>query len=131
MTLEDVLELIERLNPNEATYYCGFLNAKEQRSLGIYQGMNIGRIEALARAKDVAVKTVRLLIHWSDDSIETEQVAKDLHEALNGCGQVEMDGYVVDYLDLAYEEPVDVGQDAEGIFERVIEMTIYYRKKGE
>jgi hypothetical protein len=43
---------------------------------------------------------------------------------------VKMGDTPVFFIDMLNEEPIDVGTDEKGIYERVIEFDVYYRKEG-
>lgn len=129
MTLEDVLELIKSITDADH-YYCGILDAKKNKSLGVYQGRAIAYQMPISRARGSHTKTIKVLVHWTNDPIETEEAALEVFKALESVRVTELGDYVYDFIKLMYEEPTDVGQDSYGVFERVIEAEIYYQLKG-
>ena len=134
MTLDDVLAFIETLDTGAENFYCGTLNAKKDKSIGVYQ-RKISRSPNIAvggkECTKTGIKEVSLLVHWNENSHETEIAAQRIYDFLSEARGVVIGGCNVSYIQLLLIEPVDVGTDAQGVFERVIEFDIYYQiKKG-
>lgn len=132
MTLDDVLAFLETLDTGAENFYCGTLNAKKNKSIGVYQ-LKSGR----GSSRNIAVggvgytktgsKGISLLVHWNENSHETEMAAQKIYDLLANARGVTIGGKAVSYIELLLVEPVDVGTDEHGIFERVVEFTIYYQ----
>jgi len=129
MTILDVMNWIKTLETKADNYYAGTLDSKRDKSFGIYQRKGvpnnktaIGGIECTK----TGVKGISILIHWTSNSDTTEKVSLDLYECLRNARNATINNEKVNYIRLLQDEPVDVGADENGIFERVIECDIYY-----
>ena len=134
MRLRDVMEWLQGFSARAENYYCGILDGKKDKSIGVYQlrntaGANIA-IGGRANTKTL-FKSVSLLVHWNHNSDETETFAQKLYDEIEAVRNVTIGGKLVDYIELLQFEPVDVGTDDNGVFERVIECVIYYQKESE
>lgn len=113
-------------------YYIGKLDAKQDKSVGVYSRAATGTPPGIALGgmpcAKTAVKQVSILIHWNNNAKETEAAAQVLFEALQAAETIQIGGAQVDYLRLLVPEPVDVGTDDTGVYERVIWMDIYYER---
>lgn len=131
MTTEHVLEWIKTLSTKPQNYYCGTLNTKKEQSFGVYQlkdsrARDIA-LGGLANTK-VATKGISILIHWSESTRATEEVAAALYADIEKAQGAIIGGKRVNYIQLLHNEPIDVGADDNGICERVIEFIIYYER---
>lgn len=131
ITVEDVLEWLKTLSTKPEYYYAGTLNGKKDKSFGVYQ-LKAGRAREIAlgglQATRTATKGISILVHWNASTRETEEAAARLYEDLQNADNVIIGGHRVSYIALANNEPVDVGQDENGVCERVIEIIIHYER---
>lgn len=132
LLLSDVRDYLKSLGIAEH-YYIGKLDNKQEKSIGVYQrGQNKYKIPVGGlKNKTYDVKSVSILIHWNKNARETEKQALFIFEKLETIRQITMVGTPVYYIALQTAEPVDVGTDDDGIYERVIWMDIYYERKME
>ena len=131
MTTENVLEWIKTLSTKPQHYYCGTLNAKKEKSFGVYQLKE-------RRARDVALgglantktakKGISILVHWNGSTRETENIAADIYADLEAAKNAVIGGHKVNYIQLLHSESIDVGTDENGICERVIEFILHYER---
>lgn len=127
--LSDVKDWLKTLQPSE-NYYIGKLDAKQEKSLGVYQRgrqeprMPLGGLEN----KKYEKKQISLLLHWNKNARQTEEAAFSLFKKLDGLTDFEIGATHVYYLQLLNGEPVDVGTDDAGIYERVIEFDLFYER---
>lgn len=131
MKLRDVMEWMQGLSAKADNYYCGTLDSKKGKSIGVYQlkntaGANIA-IGGRANTK-THIKRISLLVHWTHNSDETETFAQALYNELEASKNASVGDFKVDYIELLQYEPIDVGTDENGVFERVIECVFYYQK---
>lgn len=128
MTLAEVRDWLRGLSAKADNYYCGALDAKKMHSLGVYQNKRVTtRLIALGRATKHRIKRVSLLVHWSENSVETERFAQALYDEISIAQNVQIGTARVSYIELKTDEPIEVGQDENGVFERVIELDIHYQ----
>ena len=131
MKTEDVFAYVKTLSVKPEHYYCGMLNSKKDKSFGIYQLKD-------SRSRDIALggmtntktatKGISILVHWTQSTRETEDIAAALYDALATAQNVVIGGKQVNYIQLLHNEPIDVGADENGICEHVIEFIIHYER---
>lgn len=112
-------------------YYMGKLDAKQKKSVGVYQRKNNNPPRVCIGGYDNAsydVKSISILVHWSLDADETEVAALKLFNKIKESKNVTINNIHIPYIKLLNAEPVDVGTDDNGVYERVIELDIYYSK---
>ena len=111
-------------------YYIGRLDTKKKNSLGIYNLQDTGRREVIGGLKKYEKKGVSLLIHGDTNKAKTEQKAFELYNALESIGDDKkmIGSKKVYFVQLLNNEPIDVDQDADSVYEYVIEMNIYFEK---
>lgn len=134
ITLVDVKDWLKEKFPDAENYYIGRLENKKEKSIGVYD-LNrsestplicIGGLEYNA----YDVKEVSILIHWNKNANETEIAANKLFQILLNLNESEIriNNHDVYVLELLVKNPVDVGT-TDSIYERVIEMRMYYERK--
>ena len=111
-------------------YYIGRLDSKKKNSLGIYNLQDTGRREVIGGLKKYEKKGVSLLIHGDTNKAKPEQKAFELYNALESIGddKKRIGNKKVYFVQLLNNEPIDVDQDADSVYEYVIEMNIYFEK---
>ena len=113
-------------------YYVGRLDTKKRNSLGVYNLQDSGRHEVIGGLKVYEKKGVSLLIHGDTNKTTTERKAWSLYNALEqlntSCEYPLIGGKQVYFIELLQNQPVDVDQDDDKIYEYVIELNIYFEK---
>ena len=111
-------------------YYIGRLDTKKKNSLGVYNLQDTGRREVIGGLKKYEKKGVSLLIHGDTNKAKAEQKAFELYNALESIGddKKRIGNKKVYFVQLLNNEPIDVDQDADSVYEYVIEMNIYFEK---
>lgn len=131
MTLANVRDWLKTIGLAEH-YYIGKLDRKEDKSLGVYSRAGTGTPPVTALGgldcTRTEAKRVSLLLHWNNNASETDEAAQALFEALRAAENVQIGGHQVDYLRLMVPEPVDVGTDENGVYERVLWVDFYYER---
>ena len=114
-------------------YYIGKLDAKKERSLGVYQSNgSYAPVVALGRLEAYEIKRISLLLHWNKNARETEQAAYTLYKKLDNLrGSFLLGNTLIYFIRLSTSEPIDVGTDESGVYERVIWIDFYYQKNKE
>lgn len=130
MELADIRDWIKTLGVGDH-FYIGKLENKKERSIGIYQRQMSGSANiALGglNCTKTASKSVSVLIHWTKYANEVEEAAQALYDKFLEVKDLEIAGKHVNYLQLDVPEPVDMGTDDNGVYERVIWLTLYYER---
>ena len=113
-------------------YYVGRLDAKKKNSLGVYNLQDTERREVIGDLKKYEKKGVSLLVHGDTNKTTTEQKAWQLYEAIEALIMSyvypKIGGKKVYFIELLQNQPVDVDQDNDKIYEYVIELNIYFEK---
>lgn len=110
-------------------YYIGKLDNKQDKSLGVYTLKGNGApVTAIGTQSTYDIIGVSLLLHWSNNANETEVTARTLYEKLRTIKNFKINDKQIYMIELLVPEPIDVGTDDKGTYERVIEMNLYYEK---
>lgn len=131
LTLADIRDWVKTLGVGD-NFYIGKLDNKKEKSIGIYQRSPSGNAEialgGLENTKTVT-KQVSILIHWTKNADETERTSQSLYGQFLKVTNLTIAGYHVRYLRLEVPEPVDVGTDDSGVYERVIWLDFIYERQ--
>ena len=128
ITTADVRDFIKAYNLAEY-YYIGKLDSKNDKSIGVYQRKNPAPpIKAIGQPSSYEIKPISVLIHWNKNADETEKTAYELYKQLTAVSSLNLNNTHVQFINLLQSEPVDVGTDDNGVYERVIEFDIYYER---
>lgn len=113
-------------------YYIGRLDTKKKNSLGVYNLQDTGRHESIGGLKKYEKKGISLLVHGDTNKAKTEEKAWQLYERLESlimsCNYQHIGGKKVYFIELLNNQPIDVDQDSDSIYEYVIEINIYFGK---
>ena len=131
ITLADIRDWLKSFGLFD-NYYIGRLDSKKKNSLGIYNLQDAGRREVIGGLKVYEKKGVSLLIHGDTNKANTERKAWDLYNAIESVSKNEniliAKEKKVFFIELLNNEPIDVNQDSDSVYEYVIEMNIYFEK---
>lgn len=130
MPLSDIREWLKTFDIGEH-FYIGKLDAKKEKSIGIYQRKSSGPLTMAIGGpenKKYDVKRVSVLIHWTKNARETEIASLSLFEKIMNLKNVTIGQTPVNYIRLMVPEPQDVGTDDAGVYERVIWLDLYYER---
>ena len=133
ITLAEVRDWIKTFNAAN-NYYIGKLDNKQENSIGIYQRKTIDGPRVAIGGRSLAsyeVKSISILIHWNKNANETEKRAQYLYNRLFEAESVVIGGTPIKMIALLQNEPVDVGTDDNNVYERVIELNLYYERERE
>jgi len=128
--LEDIRDYIATLGiALDDHVYMGKMDNKKEKSIGVYQ-LKQARAPtvSLGGSGTYKVKPISLLIHWTKSARETEKKAYELYEKLAAVRNTTVNGTKIFCIQMLQEEPVDVDMDDSKIYERVIEVNIYYER---
>lgn len=126
--LSDIRDWLKSVT-NAEHYYIGKLDNKQDRSLGIYTLKGNGApVTAIGTQSTYDIIGVSLLLHWNNNANETEVTARTLYEKLRTIKNFKINDKQIYMIELLVPEPIDVGTDDKGIYERVIEMNLYYER---
>ena len=133
ITLAEVRDWIKTFNAAN-NYYIGKIDNKQENSIGIYQRKTIDGPRVAIGGRTLAsydVKSISILIHWNKNANETEKRAQYLYNRLFEAESVVISGTPIKMIALLQNEPVDVGTDDNNVYERVIELDLYYERERE
>ena len=131
ITLADIRDWLKSFGLFD-NYYIGRLDSKKKNSLGVYNLQDAGRREVIGGLKVYEKKGVSLLIHGDTNKANTERKAWDLYNAIESVSKNEniliAKEKKVFFIELLNNEPIDVNQDSDSVYEYVIDMNIYFEK---
>ena len=133
ITLAEVRDWIKTFNAAN-NYYIGKIDNKQENSIGIYQRKTIDGPRVAIGGRSLTsydVKSISILIHWNKNANETEKRAQYLYNRLFEAESVVIGGTLIKMIALLQNEPVDVGTDDNNVYERVIELDLYYERERE
>lgn len=124
--LADVRDWLKTLIPAKF-FYVGKLDSKKDNSIGVYQRKNPAPpVTAIGQPSSYEIKPISILIHWNKNATETEKAAYELYKQLGAVSSLTLNNTHVQFIQLLQSEPIDVGTDDNGVYERVIEFDLYY-----
>jgi hypothetical protein len=128
MALAEVRDWL-KLQVSCPNWYIGKIDGSKPECIGLYKLNNGTPVLAIGGLENTsyAVKAVSILVHWTDDADIAERKAMEVYAALFGQSAVIAGKRVISFQ-MRTAEPVSVGTDDAGIFEYVIETTIYYER---
>lgn len=136
MILKDVRNYLKELNTSKdfgfENFYIGTLDNKKEKSI-LVRSLRYGRVEdklAIGQLQSYKTLECSLLLHISKDYTTTEEISNKLFnyflEEMYSKEIIKIGDFEVSYIRLLSNN-VDVGRDPNSdIFERVIELQIYY-----
>lgn len=129
--LADIRTWLSGLGVIDATWTIGRYEAEKEQRACVYQKDAYGDPQVTIGGADATktyFKSAQVLIHWNKNARQTEEAAAALFDALKFNPRPRIGNYQVTYLDLQLPEPIDLGSDDNGIFERAIWLDIYYQE---
>lgn len=110
-------------------WYIGTIDGSKEQCIGIYSAVGPPPNIAIGGLQNTsyAIKTVSILVHWGKNANIAEQKAQELYNILFGQPAV-INGKRVIQFKMNTPEPIGVGTDSNGIYEFVIETSIYYER---
>lgn len=132
LTLSDVKDWLKTLQTGEH-FYCGKIDSKPEKTIGVYQRKPSGQLRmALGGLENTSyeVKQISVLVHWNQYASQTEKAAVSLFEKIRQAGEggLMVGGTKVYFIRMAVSEPIDVGTDKNGVYERVIWFDMIYER---
>ncbi len=130
MMLADVRDYIDSLRLSEHTYM-GKLDSKKEKSIGVYHSKRESPYKTAIGGpsqQSYGIKSVSFLVHWNKSTRETEKAANALFEAMRNTREAKTNDTTIKFIQLLYDEPIDVGTDDDGVYEMVIEAAIIYER---
>lgn len=132
MTLANVRDWLQSLGLADR-FYIGKLDQKHEKSIGVYDNTKENKSNVIAIGGYGNTKTqckpVSLLLHWNKNMNETEKAAKKLFKTIAGQALgADIGGYHASYIKITSPGAVYVGTDANGVYEYVLNLEIYYQE---
>lgn len=125
--LAEIRDYLKNLSSAEH-FSIGKIDNSKDKSLGVYGGDSLFNVDAIGKYSTYGISRIRILLHWTNDLKETETEARSLYENLRYLSDVAMGTIHVEYMRLESSEPVFIGTDENGVYEYVINATVYYRR---
>ena len=128
LLLSNIRDWLKTFNAAE-NYYIGRLDAKKEKSIGVYQLPPRPPTVSIGQKSSYEVKRISLLIHWNKNANDTEKAAYELYGKLSAVSSFDIEDTHIYFILLSHAEPVSISTDESGVYEYVIEFEIYYERK--
>lgn len=135
--LKDITDFFKELNVSEnwgiENFYRGKLDNKKNKSLGFYD-LEHGAYIIPVGGPDLKYydeKYISLLIHWNNNSDETEIISNKIYYKLIDLYNTKplyINDHLITQIKLLSDNE-DVGTDDKGVYERVIQFKLVYKRK--
>lgn len=132
--LSDIRDWLKTLDLPVDSFYIGKLDAKKDKSLGIYPlrtSRTARRVIGGESNLTYKTKQISLLVHYNKNQKETEIAAFKIYDILNHQRPDKIGEAQINFIMLLVEEPVDVLMDDQGVYEYVIEFEINFNVRTE
>ena len=132
LTLSDVKDWLKTFQTGEH-FYCGKIDSKSEKTIGVYQRKPSGQPRVTLGGLEnttYEVKQISVLVHWNQYASQTEEAAVSLFEKIRQAGESSLmvGDTQVYFIRMEVPEPIDVGSDENGVYERVIWFDMIFEK---
>lgn len=127
MTIKQVIAWLKIQAPG-VSFFNSCIDKNLSQCVGVYARKN-GPLQpqAMGGRSSYGIKAITVLVHWTANADTCEIKANDLLELFRAAGSSETIGTTTGYF-IAPNDPIDVGVDAVGIYEKTFDVNLYYRK---
>ena len=129
ITTRDMREWLKTLHTKFNKYYAGKLDTKYEDAVCIYTYKSeLGRAMAIGGEETTKTKHAMftILVHVNKNYCETEEKAYALYENIASARHINVGNYNINYIEMLSDKPVDLHTDESGVYERLIDITVYY-----
>lgn len=129
MNSADVREFLKTIKPTFSKYYAGKLDNKYEKSVCVYSLKSQNNRNIAIGGKEntkTKINSFSILIHWNKNYTETETISKLLYENIAESKFIDINGNKINYIEMISNEPIDLNTDDNGVYERLIDIRIYY-----
>ena len=126
-----VKDLLKRNSELEISkYYCGKIDQKYEKSICVYDLENEAKRNIMVGGADLTtgIKKFSILIRWNKNYIETKNASQRIYDYLTTLNHSSYNNIEIDYIELLNDHPIDLHCDDDGIYERLIDLKIYYKE---
>lgn len=110
-------------------WYIGKIDGAKEHCIGLYSIRGPAPRIAIGGLANTsyATKAISILVHWGKNANTAETKAKEVYNNLFGQNAVIGEKRVIQFQ-MRSDEPIGVGTDDNGIYEYVIDVTIFYER---
>jgi hypothetical protein len=124
LTVNNVRDWLATLLPTD-TIYAGFIDAKTEQCLGVYQRDTGGWNQAIGAPSTYQRFYCKVLVHWGKDIRDCTQKAAAVFDLIHTNRKGMIDGHQL--IDIQAERPpIQLGRDESMIWESIVVFTIIY-----
>ncbi len=111
-------------------FYCGKTDYKYEKSICVYDLQNEAQrnISIGGEENTTGIKKYSILIRWNKNYIETTDASEQIYKFLTNLNHMSYNNIDINYIELLNDTPVDLHCGDDGIFERLIDLKIYYKE---
>lgn len=127
MTIKQFIAWLKIKAPG-VSFFNSCIDKNLAQCVGVYARKNgPAQPQAVGGRSSYGIKAITLLVHWTTNADTCEIKANEILELFRTAGTSETIGTTTGYF-LAPNDPIDVGTDDAGIFEKTFDVNLYYRK---
>ena len=109
-------------------FFNSFVDKDKEKAIGVYERVRYQQPRAIGQKSSYGYKPLTLLVRWGKNADECERQALEIKEFIENATADETIGGRSCFV-TEISGPVNLDCDEKGIFERVIDFTICYRKE--
>lgn len=127
--IRDLLKLDENLKIEK--FYCGKTDYKYGKSICVYDLQNEAQQNIAIGGEQLTTskRKFTILIRWTKNYTETEIAAQLIYRYLTNLNGLSYNNIEINYIKMLNDTPIDLHCGDDGIFERTIDILIYYKEK--
>jgi hypothetical protein len=126
--VRDLLKLNNNLEINR--YFCGKIDNKYEKSICVYDLKDASRRNIAISGEEMTTgnKKFSILIRWNKNYLETSEASENIYNYLTTLNHLSYNNIDINYVELLDDAPIDLHCGDDGIYERLIDLKIYYKE---
>lgn len=126
--VRDLLKLNNNLEINR--YFCGKIDNKYEKSICVYDLKDASKRNIAISGEEMTtgIKKFSILIRWNKNYLETSEASENIYNYLTTLNHLSYNNIDINYVELLDDTPIDLHCGDDGIYERLIDLKIYYKE---
>lgn len=113
-------------------FYCGKLDGKYEKSVCVYDRKSEAPKIAIGGKESTKTlsRSFSVLVHYTKNYKDTEESANNIYEIISEVANKSVEAkYNINFISMVNDYPIDLKSDDDGVYERLIDVTVYYNNK--
>ena len=129
--IRDILKLDTSLNIEK--FYCGKIDNKFEKSICVYDLGNVNNLDTdIGKTENKTLTNkYQILIRWNKNYIETETASRKIYDYLTNIRNLSYNNIEINFIEPQSNIPIDLHSGDDDIYERSIDIKIYFKEKNE